>query len=109
MVARLGGAFQFTSRFNKRGLALPLPLPLLLAATLPVSVAGAQVAQMHRSPAAPLARGSPVRQGQPRIEVGPNIRVSDDGNVTHIETLFASHPTDPKFLVGTVTVQHETR
>src|SRR5437868_1797444 len=47
-------------------------------------------------------------QATPRIEVGPNIRVSNDGNIPHIEPMFAVHPANPKLLVAVVTTQRET-
>src|SRR6476619_3038219 len=46
----------------------------------------------------------PARQ---RIAVGPNILVSYDGNVTHIEPHMAAHPNDPKKLVGSGIVNYE--
>jgi hypothetical protein len=42
-----------------------------------------------------------------RIEVGPNILVSYDGNVTHIEPHMAAHPTDSKKLLGSAIVNYE--
>jgi len=35
-----------------------------------------------------------------RIEVGPNILVSRDGDIAHCETMIAANPTDPKNLLG---------
>ena len=43
-----------------------------------------------------------------RILIGPNILVTNDGIVPHIEPIVAAHPTNAKGLVGAVTVQRET-
>jgi hypothetical protein len=43
----------------------------------------------------------------PRIQVGPNILVSHDGNVTHIEPHLGAHPNDSKKLVGSAIVNYE--
>src|SRR5262249_21167974 len=47
-------------------------------------------------------------QQRAKIVVGPNILVTDDGIVPHIEPHLAVHPANSKVLVGTVTVQRET-
>jgi hypothetical protein len=66
-----------------------------------IAIAGAAVA-------APALVAQPVARGPaPRIEVGPNILVSHDGNVTHIEPHVGAHPTDPKKLVGSAIVNYE--
>jgi hypothetical protein len=68
-----------------------------------IAIAGAAVAA-----AAPALVAQPVARGPaPRIEVGPNILVSHDGNVTHIEPHVGAHPTDPKKLVGSAIVNYE--
>jgi hypothetical protein len=48
------------------------------------------------------------RAASPRIDVGPNILVSDEMSLTHIEPTLVADPNDAKHLVGAVTVQHET-
>jgi hypothetical protein len=40
-------------------------------------------------------------QGQVRIAVGPNVLVSRDGDVAHVESAVAANPTDPLNLVAT--------
>jgi len=58
--------------------------------------------------AATLFSQPPVRPPEPpRIEVGPNILVSYDGNVTHIEPHLGAHPNDPTKLVGSAIVNYE--
>src|SRR5438045_8046175 len=58
--------------------------------------------------AATLVAQPPARQPlPPRIEVGPNLLVSYDGNVTHIEPHLGAHPNDPKKLVGSAIVNYE--
>src|SRR5207249_10394359 len=42
-----------------------------------------------------------------RVEVGPNILVSNDGSVTHIEPHLAADPNSLRRLVGAVTVNYE--
>jgi len=59
------------------------------------------------SAAAPVAQSFVNGSGPPRIEVGPNILVSHDGNVTHIEPHVGAHPNDPKKLVGSAIVNYE--
>lgn len=39
-------------------------------------------------------------QGAPRILVGPNILVSRDGDVAHVELMLATNPRNPKQLLG---------
>src|SRR3954451_20089480 len=57
--------------------------------------------------AAPIAQRKVSGPTPPRIEVGPNILVSHDGNVTHIEPHLSAHPNDPKKLVGSAIVNYE--
>src|SRR5258705_198320 len=50
-------------------------------------------------------KAKPQPRSGTRIEVGPNIRVSNDGSVPHIESILAADPTDARVLIGAVTVQ----
>ena len=53
--------------------------------------------------AATLGSSSPLLAQAPRILVGPNVLVSQDGNVAHTELHVAAHPTDAQRLVGMAT------
>jgi len=46
---------------------------------------------------------SPTAAQTPRILVGPNVLVSEDGNVAHAELHVGAHPTDAQRLVGMAT------
>jgi hypothetical protein len=50
------------------------------------------------------AQGSPTTA---RVIVGPNLLVSTDGNLPHIEPMLAAHPTSPNVLVAVGMVQRE--
>ncbi len=60
---------------------------------------------MHRSLSVVLLAASAVAfgeaQGQVRIAVGPNVLVSRDGDVSHVESAVAANPSDPLNLVAT--------
>jgi hypothetical protein len=43
----------------------------------------------------------------PRVEIAPNIMVSNDGDVTHIEPHLATHPMDRKRIIGASIVNYE--
>jgi BNR repeat-like domain len=45
----------------------------------------------------------PLSAQAPRIFVGPNVLVSQDGGVAHAELHIAAHPTDPQRLIGMAT------
>src|SRR3954465_5902041 len=72
------------------------PLTVAIASAVIVAASAPALAQPRVSGPAP-----------PRIEVGPNILVSHDGNVTHIEPHVGAHPNDPKKLVGSAIVNYE--
>jgi hypothetical protein len=60
---------------------------------------------MHRSLSVVLLAASAVAsgesQGQVRIAVGPNVLVTRDGDVSHVESAVAANPNDPLHLVAT--------
>jgi hypothetical protein len=82
-----------------------MPIPATTGARSTIAVASTVIvaASAAMLVAQPTVRGPAL----PRIEVGPNILVSYDGNVTHIEPHMAAHPTDPKKLVGSAIVNYE--
>src|SRR3954469_7203394 len=80
-----------------------MPILATARARSTIAVASAVIAT-----SAALVSQSPARPpAAPRIEVGPNILVSHDGNVTHIEPHLSAHPNDPKKLVGSAIVNYE--
>ena len=82
-----------------------MPIPATTRARLTIAMASAVI--VAASAATPIAQRL-VRESAPlRIEVGPNILVSHDGNVTHIEPHLGAHPNDPKKLVGSAIVNYE--
>jgi hypothetical protein len=82
-----------------------MPIPATTRARLTIAMASAVI--VAASAATPIAQRL-VRGPAPlRIEVGPNILVSHDGNVTHIEPHVGAHPNDPKKLVGSAIVNYE--
>jgi len=52
---------------------------------------------------AALFLASPLGAQTPRVIVGPNVLVSQDGNIAHAELHVAAHPTDVQRLVGMAT------
>src|SRR5436190_24307257 len=74
-------------------------------ATLTIAIASAVI--VAASPAALVAQSRVSGPVPPRVEVGPNLLVSYDGNVTHIEPHLGAHPNDPKKLVGSAIVNYE--
>lgn len=42
-----------------------------------------------------------IARGQGRIVIGPNVQVSRDGNVAHVESHVAANPRNPRNLLGT--------
>jgi BNR repeat protein len=52
------------------------------------------------TPAVRLPTGRERAVEATRMTVGPNVLVSRDGNVPHVELIVAAHPTDPNVLLG---------
>src|SRR3954465_10035654 len=73
----------------------------------PLTIAIASAVIVAAAAAALVAQPRVTGPAPPRIEVGPNILVSHDGNVTHIEPHLGAHPNDPKKLVGSAIVNYE--
>ena len=82
---------------------------ILAATRAPLTIAIASAVIVAASAPAPLAQPRASGLAAPRIDVGPNILVSHDGNVTHIEPHVGAHPNDPKKLVGSAIVNYRVR
>src|SRR6478672_10029666 len=82
-------------------------MPILATTRARLTIAIASAVVVAASAAALVAQPRVSGPAPPRIEVGPNILVSHDGNVTHIEPHLGAHPTDPKKLVGSAIVNYE--
>ena len=80
-------------------------MPILATTRARSTIAGVVI--VAASTATLAAQPAARRPAPSRIEVGPNILVSYDGNVTHIEPHVAAHPNDPKKLVGSAIVNYE--
>src|SRR5262249_40356972 len=58
--------------------------------------------------AAPSSQQLPRESGAPRILVGPNILVSREPAVAHVEPWVAAHPSDPSKLIAMATAHRDT-
>jgi hypothetical protein len=89
-----------------------VPVAGILATTAIAAVVAAFVYLIPESTRADtraeeLRRAAEIESGV-RIDVGPNILVSKDGNVAHIEPHLAANPRDSKQLLGTAMVDYES-